>query len=430
MFKKLHKKLTFFCTLATGLILVSLSMVCLFLAEQSSLQSQYSQFQSTTGTVLNHLETQTVLSHSWLAEVCAANHFDMEIQDNRTPLLFGTLNPHALPAAVFERASLIAREEHGILEETVTSKTRLTSHAEFQFKVSGTAYFASVGLIPKDGGVLKTTILYSTDSMKPSLRPLRLAFGLADLSGVLLLGIFSWLFTGRLLRPLEENRKKQTQFVALASHELRSPLSVMLSCLSAMEIATKQEAALFSQSIKSEGQRMSRLIDDMLMLSNADNANFPVHPADTELDTLLLSVYEKFEPLARNRKIALSIELPDQELPPCRCDGERIEQVLSILLDNALSYTPQNGKVSLSLCFLGGRFRITVSDTGRGIPDQEKEIIFERFYRCDKSHKDKEHFGLGLSIAKEIVRVHRGTLKVCDSQEGGACFVLELGGGK
>ena len=216
------------------------------------------------------------------------------------------------------------------------------------------------------------------------------------------------------------------QFVASASHELRSPLTVMLSCLSAMEIASRQEAAQFARSIKSEGERMGRLIDDMLTLSNADNANFPVHPKDTELDTLLLSVYEKFEPLAHTRKIALSVSLPGEDLPLCRCDGERISQVLSILVDNALSYTPQGGKVALSLSYTGSRFQLAVRDTGMGIPDEEKSAIFERFYRCDKAHKDKEHFGLGLCIAKEIVRIHKGTIKVFDADGGGACFVLEL----
>lgn len=426
MFRKLRKKLTFFCTFATGLILVGLSLVCLFLAERSSLTSRYSQFQSTAGTILNHLETQTVIAHSWLAEICASNQIDIDIQDNQTPLLYEDLNPHSLSADIFDTAVQIARDSYGILEESITSRSKLTSHAEFHLTAGGTAYFASVGLIPKDGGVLKVTILYSTDNLKPVLYFLRISFFAADLVGILLLGIFSWFFTGRMLRPLEENRKKQMQFVASASHELRSPLTVMLSCLSAMEIASRQEAAQFARSIKSEGERMGRLIDDMLTLSNADNANFPVHPKDTELDTLLLSVYEKFEPLAHTRKISLSVSLPGEDLPLCRCDGERISQVLSILLDNALSYTPQGGKVALSLSYTGSRFQLAVRDTGMGIPDEEKNAIFERFYRCDKAHKDKEHFGLGLCIAKEIVRIHKGTIKVFDADGGGACFVLEL----
>ena len=202
---------------------MGLSLVCLFLAERSSLTSRYSQFQGTAGTILNHLETQTVIAHSWLAEICASNQIDIDIQDNQTPLLYEDLNPHSLSADIFDTAVQIARDSYGILEESITSRSKLTSHAEFHLTAGGTAYFASVGLIPKDGGVLKVTILYSTDNLKPVLYFLRISFFAADLVGILLLGIFSWFFTGRMLRPLEENRKKQMQFVASASHELRSP---------------------------------------------------------------------------------------------------------------------------------------------------------------------------------------------------------------
>ena len=175
----------------------------------------------------------------------------------------------------------------------------------------------------------------------------------------------------------------------------------MLSCLSAMEIASRQEAAQFARSIKSEGERMGRLIDDMLTLSNADNANFPVHPKDTELDTLLLSVYEKFEPLAHTRKIALSVSLPGEDLPLCRCDGERISQVLSILVDNALSYTPQGGKVALSLSYTGSRFQLAVRDTGMGFPTRKKAPFLNASTDVTRHIRTRNISGLDFALQKK-----------------------------
>lgn len=145
-----------------------------------------------------------------------------------------------------------------------------------------------------------------------------------------------------------------------------------------------------------------------------------------KLDTLILSACEKFEPLALRKNISLDFALPDSLSAPYACDRERIEQVLWILLDNALSYTPENGRVCLTLTETSDWLCIRVEDNGPGIPDSEKEAIFDRFYRCDRSHKDKEHFGLGLSIAREIVRMHKGKIWAEDTPGGGASFVVLL----
>ena len=121
---------------------------------------------------------------------------------------------------------------------------------------------------------------------------------------------------------------------------------------------------------------MSRLIDDMLTLSGTDSSHFTIQKTEVELDTLLLSVYEKFEPLAIEKGISLHISLPDARIPPCLCDQGRIEQVLSILLDNALSYTPSGGKIFLSLQSSSNQMILRVADTGIGISGSEKKAVF------------------------------------------------------
>ena len=171
---------------------------------------------------------------------------------------------------------------------------------------------------------------------------------------------------------------------------------------------------------------MGRLIDDMLTLSSTDSSRFSIQKTAVELDTLLLSAYEKFEPVAQKKSLSLHVILPDKLVPPYYCDKERIEQVLSILLDNALCYTPSGGRIVLSLETVSNKFTLRVSDSGIGIPDSEKQAVFDRFYRCDKAHKDKEHFGLGLCIAQEIIHLHKGNIWVENTPGGGSSFVIVL----
>ena len=155
----------------------------------------------------------------------------------------------------------------------------------------------------------------------------------------------------------------------------------------------------------------------------------------TEPDTLLIEAYEAFLLLCREKNINLILELPKEPFPPLLADRQRLEQVITILLDNAISYTPAGKEVRLKMYKKEGSRRISagyfrtvieVADTGKGVPDEMKQRIFDRFYRGDASRKDKKHFGLGLSIAKELTEMHGGTLAVHDNPGGGSRFVVTL----
>ena len=171
---------------------------------------------------------------------------------------------------------------------------------------------------------------------------------------------------------------------------------------------------------------MGTLIHNLLTLSGSDNHSLSPDKKPVELDTLLLNSYEAFEPLAAKKSITLSICLPKEALPLCMLDADQISQVLSILLHNAVSYTPEGGKIALSLSFQKEHFLLSVADNGIGISDEEKGKIFDRFYRAEKARSTKGHFGLGLSIAYEIVKAHHGTLSAADAPGGGSVFTLKL----
>ena len=303
----------------------------------------------------------------------------------------------------------------------------VTRHEEFTIKgEDGVSYSASAALIPRQKGNLGVLVLHSLKPLALRLRNLRLTFAGAGAAAVLLLGLFSWHFTKKVLAPVEESRKRQTQFVASASHELRSPLTVILTTLSAVRSGILPRDDSFLDTLESEGSRMSRLITDMLQLANADSHNWSMFPVPTELDTLLLQTWESNESLAFQKNLGWEIRLPEEEIPPCCCDPERIRQVLSILIDNAFSYTPAGGRILLELKAQGTYLCLTVADNGPGIPDSEKAAVFQRFYRMDQSRKSKSHFGLGLSIASEIISLHKGQLLLTDTPGGGATFQILL----
>lgn len=291
----------------------------------------------------------------------------------------------------------------------------------------GQNYYASAGIIPKNTKQLGFLVLSPLNMQRQRIHHMRLVICLTDFSAVFLLFIFFWFFTKRMLIPLWHNKQKQMQFIASASHELRTPLSVIRSSLEVLCTAPgHKEQQYCINNMNEESLRMKHLIDDMLVLANSDSCHLPVHMASYQPDEILISVYEKYTSLASQKNIRLSIHLPDELLPDILCDRERMMQVFTILLDNAITYTPAGGSILLTLRGEKSSFLFQVTDNGCGVPDEEKEQIFDRFYRLDHSHTDNAHFGLGLCIAKEIVSVHNRKIWVENSPDGGSRFCVKI----
>ena len=422
MFRRLHLQMTIFSTLITGVILAAMTLVCLFIAESGTRKNSYTTFSNNANSCITHVEGQSLLSHQWLSQVQNSYGIKIEILDNGNPLFFDKLNPSEDTQKAFAKAKEISRDSHALDLENFSSTSLLTKSKIFKLK----DYYACTALIPQSSGTLSVTILYPLSILEQQFLQQRLAFAAAVLTAVFALAVFSWLFTKKMIRPLETSRKKQTEFIASASHELRSPLAVIQSSVSAMDNAPGEETQHFISVIQKECSRMARLINDMLSLANADNHSWNLLTSPCELDTLLLETYEKYEPLANSKNLHLNIRLPEEPLPPCRCDASRVSQILAVLLDNALSYVPENGQITLSVRKETSFFFLTVTDNGPGIPDSAKEAVFQRFYRADASRHDKQHFGLGLCIAKEITLLHHGTISVTDTPGGGATFKIKL----
>ena len=414
--------MTVFSAAITSTILIVMALVCLLIAESSAKENSYATFVNNAGACITQMEEQPAISHRWLKTMMNNYHVRILILDNGNPLYFYKLADFGQDSSAFSRALDLSRDSYGLNLESYSRNQKLTKSADFQFP----GYYACTALVPHTDGVLSIIILYPLSDLHLQLNTQRLAFGGAVLAAIAAVSIFSWFFTNKMIRPLEKSRKEQTAFIAAASHELRSPLAVIRSGLSAIPRATPERAGVFVDMSLKECDRMARLIQDMLSLSNADNHTWRLEAAPCELDTLLLETYEKYEPLTKEKGLRLTVSLPDAPLDPLSLDTGKISQVLAVLLDNAISYVPEGGRICLSLKKEPGAAVVSVADNGPGIPDSEKESIFQRFYRSDASRNDKQHFGLGLCIAREIAVLHKGTLTVSDAPEGGAVFSLYL----
>ena len=449
MFRKAHFLFTLLCAGTTTAIMIFMSLLYLQVSENSLYKNHFASFRNDISTIASSLEQSTYISMQWLAGLEARNAYLIFVTDNDKPFLYNTLKTGAsgtkgsndtdssndLSGQYLLSESLQAYDMMFESETVISYSSNYFGihHDEYEFTSPSTGehYYSSLIDIERGQTHSRILILNPLAGLQAQITHQRLLFLLLDLLAALAFSVFSWFFTGRLLKPLQQNHENQMQFIASASHELRTPLSAILATNECCITATPQEQAGFFQTIRKEGRRMNTLIDDLLTLAHSDSGRFLIEKKEVELDTLCTNAYEAFEPLCRQKKLTLSLTLPDVPLPRLSCDPDRIAQVLSILLHNAVSYTPENGFVSLSLTCRQDRknlFEITVSDTGVGIPDSDKKRIFSRFYRAEKSRSTKGHFGLGLSIAYEIISAHHGRISVQDNLPCGSVFVVRLPG--
>ncbi|MFJ7728765.1 sensor histidine kinase [Neobacillus sp. NPDC097160] len=233
----------------------------------------------------------------------------------------------------------------------------------------------------------------------------------------------------RAMIPISGAFRRQREFVADASHELRTPLSVLLSSIDAMEmtIEPKKEdfAARMLTNMRQEVKRMTHLVSELLTLARSDSNTIHLRVETFDFRPLADKALESVSPLADEKQITTSLDAPTSLM--AIGDPERLSQLLYILLDNAIKYTPNGGKVKVFLSKEGPDLCMAVQDTGIGIKKEDFTRIFERFYRLDKSRSRQiGGHGLGLSIAKWIVETHKGTIKVASEPGKGSTFFIRV----
>jgi signal transduction histidine kinase len=239
-----------------------------------------------------------------------------------------------------------------------------------------------------------------------------------------LVGAFNQM-TGR----VQAGQRSQREFVANVSHELKTPLTsiqgfaqALLDGTAAIPETQKQAA----QIIYDEAGRMHRMALNLLDLARLDAGIADLKRELLDINALVNGVTERFTPQARAAGVALELDLAS--LPSITGDGDRLAQVFTNLVDNALKFTPPGGRILLRTITLDDGLEIHVQDTGAGIPQEALPHIFDRFYQADAARQGgKKHgAGLGLAIAREIVLAHGGTISVRSKQGQGSTFIVNL----
>jgi signal transduction histidine kinase len=237
---------------------------------------------------------------------------------------------------------------------------------------------------------------------------------------ILLLVVFvgSVLIGRRVATPIERARQRQLDFTADASHELRTPLSV-IEANASLALAADREAAWYRRSFEKvdhEAKRMHHLLDDLLWLARFDAMQRPAHPEPVDLGVLAEQTADRFAPVAEAKALSLDVRA-DPAGAIVAAPPEWLDRLLGVLIDNACKYSPDGGRVSVTVAKEGGRVVLAVDDSGPGIPEDERDRIFDRFHRGSEGAHGA---GLGLSIADAIVRATGGRWHVSTSPLGGA----------
>ncbi len=240
------------------------------------------------------------------------------------------------------------------------------------------------------------------------------------------------LLAGKAIVPVRQSFFRQREFVADASHELRTPLAVLLTSVDVVQRDDGNRLTPFSSAtlddMKSEIRRMTKIVADLLTLARADAGAVNIVKEQVDLAAVTGQIVRSFQPLADDKGIKLELANPSKLI--ILADRERISQLLLILIDNALKYTPSGGTVKVALETAMGKkpgVVISVADTGIGIESEYQDLVFERFYRADKARSREEGgSGLGLSIAKWIVQAHGGTIRVESVVGKGSTFIVTV----
>lgn len=228
----------------------------------------------------------------------------------------------------------------------------------------------------------------------------------------------------------QASQKSQRDFVANVSHELKTPLTSIQGFSQAIldgTAETEDERKQAAQVIYDESARMHRLVLDLLDLAKLDSGTADITMTSVNMAALLNSIVEKFAPQSHKAGVEIKAVV-EPGLPNLLADGDRLSQVFTNLVDNALKFTPQGGLIQLRAAIVKGEMLVSVQDSGAGMSPEVQAHIFERFYQADASRSggEKHGAGLGLAIAHEIVHAHGGRISVRSRPGEGTVFEVSL----
>jgi signal transduction histidine kinase len=288
--------------------------------------------------------------------------------------------------------------------------TAILTECLTQDQQEGTIKGYNLRYLRQDNGLYQKLAFVDMSMELSTLQGIMRSYLIIGMAALLLLFAISCLLAWWATRPVEKAWRQQRQFLSDASHELKTPLTVILSNAELLEASPLEERpARWANNIQSESQRMKSLVEEMLTLARADNMPPTAVLTEVSLSDLTADCALSFEPVAFEAGKPLDYQI-DEDITVLG-DRDKLRQLASILLDNAIKYGADGGVISLTLQKTDRQAILTVSNPGDPIPAAQLPHLFERFYRADDSRGEKSGFGLGLSIAATIAKDHKGTIK-------------------
>ena len=312
----------------------------------------------------------------------------------------------------------ISHSDNDISNEIVTkAKNIIASNNINQVKI-GCLYWTQYAYNYEEGNSLM--IVNTTNTRNMLLTNLVISTFLIGL-GEVMIYIISKKITKWITKPVLESFKREKEFVANASHELKTPLAVMMASIDCLDVTKKNEKWI--NNLKSESDRMSNLITRLLDLSKTEylkKENFKQNNISLIIEKRALT----FESLAYEKNLTIKTNIAEKI--NFFCHKESIDELVSILIDKAISHAQEKSKIKINLISDKSEIKLEVINKGEAISPEESEKIFERFYRNDKSHNRKNgRYGLGLAIAKNIVIAHNGKIRAY-SKDGYTTFEVKF----
>lgn len=317
-----------------------------------------------------------------------------------------------------------AVDEEEAFFETAKTTALAQNNSKGSFKLEG-SHWAYI-ILPQSSGY--RMVFLDITPQQAILSNLIYTFLTVALMMLIVIYFISRFFANKSIQPIKEAFDKQKQFIADASHELKTPLAVINTNVDVL--LAGDEGSIGGQSkwlhyIKSEAERMNKLTNDLLYLTQVDYSDVKMISSSFNLSEAVESVILTMEAVIFESGIQLHYDLEPGLMGYGSC--EQIKQVVMILLDNAVKYTNSKGRVEVSLKRHYNNVLLNVTNTGEGIPEEHIAKIFDRFYRTDKARtRQSGGYGLGLSIAKAIVEQHKGKIWVKSVANEYTSFVIEL----
>ena len=371
MIRKLRWKITGVTLLVSALVLTAV-FACVYLFSRNNIAESY-EYQLRQAVVSGTSEARVPcfvaeVLPSGTVRVSGSNYYDLQDEDTLLPLV---------------TAALSADADSGVLR---------TQHMR---------YFRLEGALTVRIAFMDSTFEQAT------LRSLVRVCLLIGAAALLVLFGLSWLLSGFVTRPVARTWQNQQQFLSDASHELKTPLTVILSSADLLKTSAQPEQRQYVDNISVESRRMKALVEDMLTLSRTESGRAaPFEPLD--LSDLVTDAALRFEPVAFEAGHPLQYDI--QNGASLSGDRQQLDQLLDILLDNAVKYAAKDAPIRLTLDISGKNAVLAVENPGDPIPPDKLPHIFDRFYRVDDARTGAGGFGLGLAIAQQIVRRHKGAI--------------------